>query len=91
MKYKYLTNEMKKILDEKIKEIGRSKLYDTINYNRQVERIAQLQNEDGAFNVIRKGPWTTTQWEYKFFYEADMDCLWQEMLYYVDKKRFNLI
>lgn len=93
--YKYLTDEMKKRLDEEIKKIGRSELYKKVEHNIDVQRISHLQNEDGAFKEIRKSPWLTTQWEYKYFSEpfvVDMNNLGleQEMLHYIDSKKFSL-
>lgn len=93
--YKHLTDEMKKLLDEEIKKIGRSELYKKVEHNIDVQRISHFQNEDGAFKEIRKGPWRTTQWEYKYFSEplvVDMDDLGleQEMLRYIDSKKFSL-
>lgn len=90
--YKHLTDEMKKLLDKEIKKVGRNELYNRVEHNIETELVARLQNEEGAFNEIRKGPWTTTQWEYKFFYEptiVDADSLEQEMLRYIDSKRYN--
>ncbi len=91
--YKHLTDEMKKILDEKIKKVSRRKLYETVEYNIAVEWVSQLQNKPDAFNEIHKCPWRTTKWEYEFFTKSnivDVDNLdlGQEMLYYIDKKRF---
>ncbi len=93
--YKHLTDEMKKFLDEEIKKIGRSELYKKVEHNIDVQDISHLQNEDGAFKEIRKGPWRTTQWEHKYFSEplvVDMDnlSLEQEMLHYIDSKKFSL-
>lgn len=90
--YKHLTDEMKKILDEEIKKVGRNKLYNTVVHNIEIEQAVRLMNEEGAFNEISKGPWRTTQWEYKFFCVPmiiDADSLAQEMLYYIDKKRYE--
>ena len=90
-KYKYLTEEMRKLLDKEIKEIGRNELYEKVEHNIFVQSVARLQNEEGALNNISKGPWKTTQWEYKFFYEptiVDLNSLEQETLYYIDRKRF---
>lgn len=94
-KYKHLTDEMKKLIDEEIKKIGRSELYEKIKHNIEVQHISHLQNENGAFREIRKGPWVTTQWEYKYFTKPiviDMDNLdlEQEMLYYIDSKKLVL-
>ena len=94
--YKHLTDEMKKLLDEEIKKIGRNELYKKVEHNIDVQDISRLQNEDGAFKEIRKGPWRTTQWEYKYFSEpvvVDMDNLGleQEMLHYIDSKKFSLL
>lgn len=94
-KYKHLTDEMKKLIDEEIKKIGRSKLYEKIKHNIEVQYISHLQNENGAFREIRKGPWVTTQWEYKYFTKPiviDLDNLdmEQEMLYYIDSKKLVL-
>lgn len=61
--YKHLTDEMKKLLDEEIKKIGRSELYKKVEHNIEVQYISHLQNKDGAFKEIRKGPWVTTQWD----------------------------
>ena len=55
--YKHLTDEMKKLLDEEIKKIGRSELYKKVEHNIDVQDISRLQNEGGAFKEIRKGPW----------------------------------
>ena len=93
--YKHLTDEMKKLLDEEIKKIGRSELYKKVEHNIDVQHVSHLQNEDGAFKEIRKGSWRTTQWEYKYFSEpfvVDMDnlSLGQEMLHYIDSKKFSL-
>lgn len=84
---------MKKILDEKIKRVGREKLYERVEYNILAGYVAQLQNEPDAFEEIYNGMWHTTKWEYEFFSKpkiVDMDNLdlGQEMLYYIDKKRF---
>ena len=90
--YKHLTDEMKKLLDKEIKKVGRNELYNRVERNIETERVAHLQNEEGAFNEISKGPYRTTQWEYKFFYEPmiiDTDSLEQEMLHYIDRKRYN--
>lgn len=87
--YKYLTDEMKKIIDEEIEKIGRNELYEKVEHNIEVQRVASLQNEEGAFEVIRNGPWKTTQWEDKYFLNpliVDMDNLGQEILHYIDKK-----
>ena len=94
--YKHLNDEMKKILDKEIKAIGRDELYERVSHNIEVQRLAQLQNEKGAFKEIFNGPWRTTQWEYKFFYEpVTVDTnnlsLEQEMLHYIDKKKFLLL
>lgn len=94
-KYKHLTDEMKKLIDEEIKKIGRSELYEKIKHNIEVQYISHLQNENGAFRESRKGPWVTTQWEYKYFTKPiviDMDNLdlEQEMLYYIDSKKLVL-
>ena len=90
--YKHLTDEMKKLLDKEIKEVGRNELYNRVVRNIVAKQVACLQNEEGAFNEIRKGPWATTQWEYKFFYVptiVDADSLEEEMLRYIDRKRYN--
>lgn len=92
--YTHLTDEMKKILDKEIKKVGRDELYDTVVHNIEIEQVARLQNEEGAFNEISKEPWRTTQWEYKFFCEpmiidADNLELEQEILHYIDKKRYK--
>ena len=90
--YKHLTDETKKILDEEIKKVGRNELYNTVLHNILVEQVVYLLKEEGAFNEIRKGPWRTTQWEYKLFFEPtpiDEDSLGMEMLHYIDKKRYN--
>lgn len=90
--YKHLTDEMKKLLDEEIKKVGRNELYNRVEHNIETKLVASLQNEEGAFNEISKGPWRTTQWEYKFFCEPtiiDNDSLEQEILYYIDSKRYN--
>jgi hypothetical protein len=92
--YKYLTDEMKKTLDKEIKKIGRDKLYERVEQNIETQLAARLQNEEGAFDEVNNGPWRTTQWEYKFFFRptvVDMDSLEQEMLYYIDRKRFLLL
>ena len=91
-KYKHLTDEMKKLLDEEIKKIGSSELYEKVKHNIVVQHISHIQNEDDAFREIRKGPWRTTQWEYKYFTEpivVDMGNLdlEQEMLHYIDSKK----
>ena len=91
-KYKHLTDEMKRLLDEEIKKIGCSKLYKKVKHNIIEQYIFQFQNEDGAFKEIIKGPWRTTQWEYKYFTEpivVDTDNLdlGQEMLHYIDNKK----
>ena len=83
---------MKKLLDEEIKKIGCSELYEKVKYNIEVQRISHLQNEDGAFREIRKGLWRTTQWEYNYFTKpivVDMDNLdlEQEMLHYIGSKK----
>ena len=95
-KYKHLTDEMKKFLDEEIKKIGRSELYEKVKHNIAVQYISHFQNEDGAFREIIKGPWRTTQWEYKCFAEpivVDMDNLnlEQEMLHYIDSEKVSLL
>ncbi len=90
--YKHLDDETKKILDEEIKKVGRNELYNTVVHNIEIERATRLMNEEGAFNEISKGPWRTTQWEYKFFCEPmiiDDDSLAIQMLRYIDKKRYN--
>ena len=92
--YKHLTDEMKKMLDKEIRKIGRSNLYEKIEHNVAVERVSKLQNEEGAFKEISRGPWRTTQWEYKYFTEpviVDVDNLNldQEILHYIDHKRFS--
>lgn len=90
--YKHLTDEMKNILDAEIKKVGRYELYNTVTHNIEIEQVACLQNEEGAFNKISKGPWRTTQWEYKFFCKPTIiyaDSLEMEMLHYIDKKRYN--
>lgn len=94
-KYKHLTDETKKLLDEEIKKIGRSELYEKVKYNINVQHISLLQNEDGAFMEIIKGPWRTTQWEHKWFADpivVDMGNLnlEQEILHYIDSKKFSL-
>lgn len=92
--YKHLTGEMKKLLDREIKKVGRNELYSRVEYNIKTEQVARLQNEEDAFNEINKGPWTTTQWKYKFFFEptiVDADSLEGEMLRYIDRKRYNSI
>lgn len=94
--YKHLTDEMKELLDKEIRKIGRSKLYEKVEHNIAVERVGRLQNEEGAFKEIFRGPWRTTQWEYKYFTEPQivgMDNLdlGEEMLYYIDHKRFSLL
>lgn len=89
---KHLIDEMKKILDDEIKKVGRNELYNTVVHNIEIERATRLMNEEGAFNEISKGPWRTTQLEYKFFCEPmiiDADNLAIEMLRYIDKKRYN--
>lgn len=95
-KYKHLTDEMKRLLDEEIKKIGRSKLYEKVKHNINEQHISHLQNEDGAFREIIKGPWRTTQWEYKYFTEpivVDMGNLdlGQEMLHYIGNKKVSLV
>lgn len=90
--YKHLTDEMKKLLDEEIKKIGRSELYEKVKHNIGVQYISHFQSEDGAFREIRKGPWVTTQWEYKYFTEpivVDMSNLdlEHEILQYIDSKK----
>jgi len=95
-KYKYLTDEMKKLLDKEIKKIGRSELYENVAHNIRVERIINLQNEEGAFKELYKGVWRTTWWEYKYSVEPlviDMNNLdlGLEMLYYIDSKKFLLL
>ena len=90
--YKYLTKDFKKILDDEIKKRGKEAVYDAIEKNILTEEIAQLQNEPDAFKEINKGPWHTTKWELDFFTKprlVDLDSLSQEMLYYVDKKRWE--
>ena len=91
-KYKHLTDEMKKLIDEEIKKIGRSKLYEKVEHNIETQHISHLQNENGAFKEIRKSPWVTTQWEYKYFTEPNvidknnLD-LEHEILHYIDSKK----
>lgn len=82
-------------MTKKSKKIGRSELYEKIKHNIEVQHISHLQNENGSFREIRKGPWVTTQWEYKYFTKPiviDMDNLdlEQEMLYYIDSKKLVL-
>ena len=95
-KYKHLTDEMKKLLDEEIKKIGRSELYKNIEHNIRAERIINLQNEEGAFRELYNGVWRTTMWEYKYSIKPlviDMNNLdlGLEMLYYIDSKKFLLL
>jgi len=90
--YKHLTDEMKKLLDKEIKKVGRNELYNRVEQSIKTEQVARLQNEEGAFNEISKGPWRATHWEYKFFCEPmiiDPDSLKEEMLHYIDSKRYN--
>ena len=93
--YKHLTNEMMKELDNKIKELGRGKLYDKVKHNIMEESVAQLQNMPDAFKEIYRGHWHATKWENDFFTKpivVDMHNLTmeQEMLHYIDDKRFLL-
>lgn len=95
-KYKHLTDEMKRLLDEEIKKIGRSELYEKVEHNINVQYISHLQNEDDAFREIIKGPWRTTQWEYKYFTEpivVDMGNLnlEQEVLHYINSEKVSLV
>ena len=94
--YKHLTDEMKKTLDGEIRKLGRDKLYEKVEHNIMTERVINLQNQPGAFDEIQKGPWRTTKWEQDLYSKptiVDMDNLdlGQEMLYYIDRKRFLLL